>query len=460
MSLRILLAVLAVLLGIALWWLIEPYTTVEPQASQQKPRAAANQLLAKRDIDTRILYGPAPLFPLPDTDTLLVFSAQRTHLGEENIALLHEWVRAGGRLLIEARTLYYHEDEDDCDDEDCADDTQPDAIDEEELNYAETGYDYDDLEENDPLLYSFGVSAWRVPRDDIDPPLAPFRTLQEFEQAGRAVTFTACLSPSGSERDNCLNWLCGDDTVTPTYSLAYVDGTAHQFAFDPEKKLMHRDQYADELADDEQDPELPLTETRIRHYASNDYGDQFLILDYGDGDIVVMTDLSIWDNDSLGYLDHAWLLDALSDGSSAVWWIQNISMPPLSAWLWQRAWPLLVSLALLFALFLWLRMPRRGVMLQNLFARRRDFLHHLHASAFFLWRTGEHQALLLALRQQVLRKLSRHARSDDMKASAAAAASLTGLTAEQVEMALLATPQSRHEFTFVIQILQTLRSRL
>jgi hypothetical protein len=469
MMLRILLVCLAIVAAVSLWWLFEPYSYVEHGQSSEKKWAAASAFLAERDIDARSVHGTAQLFPLPDTTTLLVIEANRTRLTSGQIEQLHEWVRDGGRLVIAARPLYYHVSDADCDeDEDCADVDVDDNIAQDEdaeerepeENFAIIGYDASDLEDNDPLLYSFGVSAWHVPREDVYPPLEPFRRLSQFEQTSQQQRMRSCLAPTGEERDQCAFLLCGDANATPTYSLGIYDDIPRQFAFDPEDKLMHRDQYADDMAEDEEEPELPLTDTRINTWADNPFGDQLLLLDYGDGDIVVMTDLDIWNNASLAYLDHAWLLDAVADGAGAVWWVHSIDMPPLLAWLWQRTWPLLTSLVILLAAFLWLRMPRRGVLLQADVIQRRDFLHHLHASAFFIWRNGGADDLLAALRKQVQRRLARHTDAGTLAARADVAATVTGLPAHQVAHALSGSARSEQEFTDLVDLLQTLRSRL
>src|SRR5690606_23168712 len=191
MMLRVLMVVLAIVAALSLWWLVEPYSYVEHGQSTEKRWAAASDFLAKRDIDARTVHGNAQLFPLPDHTTLPVIEASRTRLTSTHIDQLHDWVRKGGRLVIAARPLYYHEDDAECDDEEpCTDeDTQDDNADDwyaggedKPENLAITGYDASDLEDNDPLLYSFGVSAWHVPREDAYPPLEPFRRLSAFEQ--------------------------------------------------------------------------------------------------------------------------------------------------------------------------------------------------------------------------------------------------------------------------------------
>lgn len=469
MMLRVLLVTLAIVAVLSLWWLVEPYSYIEHGQSTEKRWAAASDFLAKRDIDASTVHGTAQLFPLPDDTTVLVIEASRTRLTSGQIEQLHDWVRNGGRLVIAARPLYYHEgdvdcgNEEPCTEEDAQDDNADDwhaSEDGKPENLAITGYNASDLEDNDPLLYSFGVSAWHVPREDVYAPLEPFRRLSPFEQNLVPERMHSCLSPTGDEREQCAFQLCGDATTIPTYSFGIYDDIPRQFAFDPEDKLMHRDQYGDEMADDEEEPALPLTETRISNWADNPYGDQLLLLDYGDGDIVVMTDLDIWSNESLAYLDHAWLLDAVADGATSVWWVHSIDMPPLLAWLWQRAWPLMLSLAALLIVFLWLRMPRRGVLLQPSNAHRRDFLHHLHASGFFIWRHGGADELLASLRKQVQRKLAHHTDADTLAARADIAATLTGLPAHEVAHALSATARSEQEFTELVDLLQTLRSRL
>lgn len=475
---RYLLIALAASILIGLFFLTEHYQYVEHKSSPNRPWQAATLLLAQDNISSRQIYGSASLFPLPSTDTLLIMDKHRSQLSESQIDQLHDWVRQGGRLIIAARTLYYHEENQDdrqenetneaCEAEEAESNTLED-IDEDEpenpspndgrINYANTDYDEETLADNDPLVYSFGISAWEVPLAGVDYPLEAFRSSNSFQQSADSEDVQACLLLDYDDQGDCLVDLCGDDTLNIPYSTATLSGTLRRLALPADDKLMHIDQY-DDVEDDEYYPSIPYTETTIEAEIFNQYGSQVMRVSYGDGDVVAMTNFDIWRDDQLSYLDHAWLLHTLADDATQAWWIHNIDMPPLLYWLWQRAWPMLISLTIVLLVFLWLYMPRRGPILLAETQRARDFLDHLHAGGVFLQRTGQSQTLLGPLRAQVMRKLSTHPAGNNEPKCFDVAAALSGIPSKDVKAALKDIPDNEQQLTAFIDTLQILRNRL
>lgn len=453
---------LAVILFTALlvggYFITEDVRTVSHHASAAKPFAAAYALLQHEGIDSQRIYGSARLFPLPDTDTLLIMDAERGRLSEEHIAALHSWVKAGGRLVLVAKTLYYDDSDTDTDidDEDVDNDFEA-SLEEDDVNYAIEGYDEVDLQDNDALMYSFGVSAWYVPREEFWPAVPAYAPDSDASIVQNSARLRRCLSPTGSEKENCATYLCGNDEHTVTYSFGYIADLPRQAAFTPQTKLMHIDQFDD---DQEYDATTPETETHINVTLDNEYGAQLLQLLYGEGDIIAITGLHIWSNQQLGYLDHAWLLHTISAGHSHVWWIHSVDMPPLMAWLWQRAWPLLCASALLLGLFLWMKIPRQGVLLTTGTHASRDFLDHLRASANFLWRNRRSDSLIKPLRDEVLRRQRQRTGSTDLDTLCRLAEQELGMLPEQTRLAMSHLPSDDQELTHMISTLQQLRSRL
>ncbi len=451
-----LLAAVFILLMIGLYFLTEDVRSVHHLGSSANSFKAAYQLLERNQVNSERIFGSARLFPLPDTDTLLIMDANRGKLSDEHISDLHDWVQSGGRLVLEARTLYYNDEDTDYEDDDAELSDEP--FDPERVNYAIDGYDESDLEENDALLYSFGVSAWYVPREAVWPAPDSYVSQPQWRIEEDSREQLACLSPTGEERDNCERQLCGDGEHAPVYSLGNIGEQLRQVAFAPEKKLMHIDQF-DRDDEDNYDATTPYTDTELNLSLDNQYGAQLLHLYYGEGDVLVVTNLDVWRNDKLAWLDHAWLLHEISDGYAQAWWVHSVDMPPLMAWLWQQAWPLLLSLLLMLAIFLWMKMPRVGVLLPQWQQGARDFLHHLRASANFLWRHRQIDALLTPLREQVRRRL-RHQQGNDSLDQLCAVAQTLGISDNAVHHAMSHSPADDQELTQMIDTLQQLRSRI
>jgi len=472
---RYLFIALAAAILIGLFFLTEQHQFVQHKSPSYKPWQAATLLLEQDTISSRQIYGSASLFPLPSTDTLLIMDKQRAQLSESQIDQIHDWVRQGGRLIIAAKTLYYNEEEDEEFNQSCATtDAESDTIEEvtenepdnistfptnHRINYADTEYDEDTLSDNDPLVYSFGISAWEVPIAGVDYPLEGFRSVNSLQQSGNSEYIHECLRPGQENLEDCLIDLCGDEQLNIPYSTVAVSGILRRLALPADDKLMHIDQY-DETEDDEYYPSLPYTESRLEAEILNQYGTQVMRLSYGDGDVIVMTSFSIWHDDQLSYLDHAWLLTTLADQATQVWWVHNIDMPPLMHWLWKHAWPMLIALAVLLITFLWMHMPRRGPRLLARTQHARDFLDHLHAGGVFLQRTGQSQSLLAPLRAQVLRKLSTHPAGSNEPECFDVAEKLSGIPSAEIRTALKDLPDNEQQLTAFIDTLQILRNRL
>lgn len=473
---RYLFIALTATLLTGLFFLTEQHQFVQHKSPTYKPWQAATLLLAQDNISSRQIYGSASLFPLPSTDTLLIMDKKRSQLSESQIEKIHDWVWQGGRLIIAAKTLYYYEEDEDEEPNqsspttDTESDTiekisenEPDNIsilpDDRRINYADTDYNEDILSENDPLLYSFGVSAWEVPLTDVHYPLEGFRSENSLQQTASSEYIQECLRPNQDDLEDCLIDLCGDEQLNIPYSTVTVSGTLRRLALPADNKLMHIDQY-DDIEEDEYYPSVPYTETTLEAEIFNEYGTQVMRLSYGEGDVIAMTDFGIWHDDQLSYLDHAWLLSNLADHATQAWWVHNIDMPPLMYWLWKHAWPMLIALTILLLTFLWMHMPRRGPRLLAQTQHARDFLDHLHAGGVFLQRTGQSQSLLIPLRAQVLRKLSTHPAGSNEPECFDVAERLSDIPSADIQAALKDLPDNEQQLTAFIDTLQILRNRL
>jgi hypothetical protein len=262
-----------------------------------------------------------------------------------------------------------------------------------------------------------------------------------------------CLDSSG-DMDECTAVACGKELAQLEYAWLNDGDEALQLDPEPSIDLLHRDLFEQV---DNSDPSIPASNTSILRRANNETHDLALQLAAGSGQIWLFTSLDIFNNDRLHHLDHAALLQKISADSPQVWWVQSINVPPLSQWLWQRGWPLISALTLLLLIFLWHKIPRRGVIIQASSIQHQDFTDHLRASSALLWRIGQRRELLQPLRQQVQRALLRHPGGADPERRMALAMTLSGLSQEQVQRAFDEIPKNETAMMELVALLQQLR---
>ena len=424
-------ALLVVALTIAYYALTEPVTVIQraapDSAIQRNPYSAAQDWLTQRGQPSTRILSAAALFPLPEEDTTLIIDKQRGLLSHSQVRALLHWVEAGGELIVEARMLPRSLDED----------TATDA----------------DWQDNDDLLYSLGITVWEgeetVDEEELDPFFELLDALPAF--AGNPLQY--CLLTDNEElRATCEALACeAPPQPEPLLLHAGDDQPSRRIQLHSQHVLWH-DSWNE---DDSPQAFLPEWPVEVTAYADNEYGSQLVQLSLGDGQVTVLTDLGLWDNQNLLYFDHAWLLAWLT-GNQPVWFVRSVAMPPLMQWLWLRAPELGTALLLLVALWLWSRIPRRGPIQPVAEDHNRDYLQHLHASGYFQWRTEQQDTLLTALRQQALARLNRyhHQRQQALER----AASHLKVTVAQLDHALTQPPANRDQLAQQVALLQALRS--
>jgi hypothetical protein len=414
----------------ALWLQLEKVPVVRHGISTAQQQDAAIALLERRNKTARRITSSSELFPLPDSDTLIILERHQPTMPEWQLQALTDWVLAGGRLLTHARPLDLED-------------------------WNDGSLEGEDLRNQDPLLYRFGVTAWY---ESGLPKRLPGAFRNETAADVLAVEFSNnCLTDSNAKA--CLDLTCGDSTKDVEFALLYLDDQQRllQLELNPAIDLLHRDLY-DEF--DENDASLPEGLGRVADRAMLGGHDVLLKLRAGDGELWLLSDLDIFGNARLHHLDHADLLVTLSDDRQQVWWAVSVDVPPLSAWLWQRGWPLIIALLLLLLVFLWLHMPRRGVVLQTTNNVHHNFTDHLRAASALLWRIGQRDAVLSALRRKVLQALARHPGGDDPNRRDDVAGMLSGLDAALVRRALTDTPDDDAALLQLVALLQHLRRSL
>lgn len=440
-------------LALLLWWTMERYQYVVHLAPQARDRAASAVLLDQHGISSRRLHSQAQLFPLPDTDSVLIFREPRGRMEQSQLDQLTRWISSGGTLIMEVVLHSFSADVYGEDSDGVVRALGPGP--------AGDGQTADQLRDADPLAYAFGITGWHTMDDPllVRAPVSP----EPFRVDGDWTTTAFerfCLAADDEAQDYCNELMCGDINQVLAYSQGQMDQTHFTLDLDPHGQLLHRGVFELSKLKGDSWPALPNSKTNISATLGNDQFNQLLKLDLGDGHLIAMTDTEIWSNQRLHHLNHAALLLALTEGAREVVWIEHVQMPPLLDWLWERAWPLMVSAMILVALLVWRSLPRRGPVLSPSADQPLDFIEHLRASARFLWRHNRGDAVLLPLRTELKRRIDQQGSKRDNRSRAKLASALSGMDELSIRDALELEPQDSAGLIETVNTLQALRSKL
>lgn len=419
-----------------LWWflliplvllaLFEPYEYIvpgsQPLSVRGNPFAAAEQLLHLWGVDSQHLASAGALYPLPGRDTLIVLTRQRSGISPQHRRALLRWVQAGGHLVVAAARPPRRPNQD------------PEQY----------------WREHDPLLFTLGITSGST---GAPQPGAPALPAVRSRLTAKHLFRNYCVQPTDEQWGHCINTFCKRDEPWVASLLITPDGEHHRLALPAGRTLRHAALgYSDAPV-----PDDPIRVELIRH-AGNQWGTQLATFRLGQGHITVLSGLSIWYNRNLYLLDHAWLLAQLTQAMSSVWIVQTMEIPPLTLWLWRRAWPVLLGALAVLILFIWRRMPRIAPTLTPSATQPPDFLDHLSAAGHFLWRTGHQRALLQPLRDDIRHRLAGHAvpRGERYRYIARR----VNLDPTAVQRAMSDDPRTRDALKDRVSTLQQIRSRL
>jgi hypothetical protein len=186
----------------------------------------------------------------------------------------------------------------------------------------------------------------------------------------------------------------------------------------------------------------------------------------GQGAITVLTDDGLLTNREIGKHDHAalatWLLEPQPGG--IIWIIRDHDAPPLWAWLWKYAAPVVLAALVLLAVWLWGATRRFGPIAPDTAAERKSLVEHITASGRFLWQHGASGTLMAAVVQALRQRIrARHPAWAGLAVGdlSAKLAAFTGLPEAAIARALAADPRrSSERFTQDLETLESLRRRL
>lgn len=88
-----------------------------------------------------------------------------------------------------------------------------------------------------------------------------------------------------------------------------------------------------------------------------------------------------------------------------VWFISDRIMPSLAELIWEKGWPILISLGILVLVIYWRVSQRFGPILESRYTIRRSLMEYLTASGRFLWRYKQGIQLVETVRLSVKRQL-------------------------------------------------------
>ena len=215
------------------------------------------------------------------------------------------------------------------------------------------------------------------------------------------------------------------------------------------------------------DPDFHLydAENRAHAWANSDAATHLLQLYHGDGLISVVSDSWIWQNQSIGEYDNAWLLWYMTQDSQ-VTLLYRADRDDLLSLVLEHFPQALVALALLLAFGLWHLGMRQGPLLLPASRNRRQLQEHLRGSAEFLLRHNGQQSLLQGLQQDIQRR-ARHRHPGFERLAVAeqwqVLSRLTRQPSRVISQAMRPPPKQRlaaAEFTRQVANLQTLRNAL
>ncbi len=323
---------------------------------------AAQRLLEQLGTPVRSFTDLSALSALPPEDGALIVPTARQALGRARAAELLDWVARGGHLVVVSWQLY--------DDPE----RQPDLV-------------------LDPI----GVRQFlNEPVADPSEPDAPERQAPEreppFERPPRAPEPAPQGPPPLITEASFVDLEV--EPVAPARARAFFpDRDAPlEVEFDPGFRF--------ELA--------PEAAQRELFAVGDGCGVHWLTVPQGLGLVTALTDDYFLTTPEIGEWDHAELVYRLAhfDGRNGpVWIVFGDDYPSALALVLRHGWTVLVSGALLLALWLWSASRRFGPLAPDPPLERRELMEHVRAAGRFQWRRGAAKALLEATREALFARV-------------------------------------------------------
>ncbi|MDO9616201.1 MAG: DUF4350 domain-containing protein [Pseudomonas sp.] len=399
------------LLGIYLLGKLTPYQeTLEhgpaPEA-RANPYLAAEHFLRKQGLQVQRADGLEVMKDLPSAGHTLLLLGDRNRMTPKQAERLLAWAAKGGHLLFVAERLW----------------------------------DEEEGKSGDLLLDSLGIQQYESEELDEDASEATDEAVSaesEHDAEQQAEPIQDEETPAAADEENAypeLTQLYLENEEAPAY-----------FNFDTDFHLYD-------------------AENRAHAWANSDAATHLLQLYHGDGLISVVSDSWIWQNQSIGEYDNAWLLWYMTQDSQ-VTLLYRADRDDLFSLLLEHFPQALVALALLLAFGLWHLGMRQGPLLLPASRNRRQLQEHLRGSADFLLRHNGQYSLLQGLQQDIQRRARHRHPGFERLAVAEQWQILSRLTRQPssvISQAMRPLPKQRlpaADFTRQVANLQTLRNAL
>jgi len=187
---------------------------------------------------------------------------------------------------------------------------------------------------------------------------------------------------------------------------------------------------------------------------------------WGDGYVTLFAE-DYFSNDFIGQDDNGrFLLDVVAGDvePNKIWMVYQTTFSPLWELIWQSAPYLVISLFIIFLLWLWSVMPAFGPRVVATRDTRRSIIEHISAAGVFVWRRNGGDALARSAGAGVVDQAEkRHLGLSRLapQQQARSIAHITGMSAQKV-MDILGGPSGHRskDFTHNMQELQSIRKQL
>ena len=401
----------------------------------------------------------------PDTHTAMILDTSRTTLSLKRADRLLDWVRAGGHLITGAHydselTSYFY-------DEALPEDEYGDEEEEEQKQAEEDEEDKDTVAKNycpDNATDSFsGLIADNYDEEEV--------YSKDPIQSVLGVLVLEGIFLDNEHDDSNENDDLDARQITFSSWRNYKDHVEYDIALDGVEPLLTL-----ALENFFYAIYSPFENTGNNTDTSDNKNSTVLIQNepfllqrrMGKGQITLVSDLSIFENQLLRYADNAeilWhLLHTDNRQPNAVWLFHNDEMPNLFVLIWKYGWMVVLTLLALLLFWLYQSLQRFGPIIPTQELARRRLIEHIDASGHYFWKTNNKQLLIDSTRQALNQRIAQlhpgwHNSDNNEKVQ-----HLAGLLNRPVEdikkLLFTATPENDEDFVTLIKELETLRKHL
>jgi hypothetical protein len=196
--------------------------------------------------------------------------------------------------------------------------------------------------------------------------------------------------------------------------------------------------------------------------AADAQGLQLVQFRYGFGKVTFLSNMALWGNHQIGNFDNAWLLALLSGDAERVVILHDFDAVPLTELLKHFFPATLIMLVVLIAVVIFHFQQRWGSILDTQAPPRRSLFEHIAAGGRLLWRHRQIAPLIQRQQQQISEQLQRTQHNEPLSTSEMhkLLALQTGITLEQIRIAMREPASTQDELFDQIRLLQSIRNSL